>query len=262
MACFAANEIANYWWKQGKSAQILFILPDRTEIEDVSNVLKSWGFKFRWGLYTLIDETPPAKENAMRMRFKNQKFAPNANAVFVLSTAGIAEDGWTIYINGVVDSGLMVNVDEMGFLHVTPATNISKNQRRGRAGRVTKPIKKQLKKARQRVDWASSSLQWMLFEDVLNYAKVHEGIADERRCQNRAHQLWDGECFTNQLYSVQGESATKAEVFLKWSRMGYDRAHCEQWWADGANLVKLDGKHGSVDEGWKKVRMAEMRSSR
>ena len=143
------------------------------------------------------------------------------------------------------------------------------NQMQGHAGnrqveaqRVTKPIKEQLKKARQRVDWASSSLQWMLFEDVLNYAKVHEGIADEKRCQNRAHQLWDGECFTNQLYSVQGESATKAEVFLKWSRMGYDRAHCEQWWADGANLVKLDGKLGSVDEGWKKVRMAEMRSSR
>ena len=105
-------------------------------------------------------------------------------------------------------------------------------------------------------------MRWTLFEDVFNQAKVQEGIADAKICRRRAHQLWDGECFTNQMYSVQGETAPKEEVFLKWSRMGYDRAHCEQWWADGANLEQLDGKHGSVDEGWKKVRMAEMRSSR
>ena len=49
-------------------------------------------------------------------------------ALFVLSTAGIAGDGWTIYINGVVDSGLMVNVDLV--------TKIPKTQRRGRASRV------------------------------------------------------------------------------------------------------------------------------
>ncbi len=54
----------------------------------------------------------------------------------MLSTAGIAEDGWTIYINGLVDSGLMVNLDEHGFLHVVPASIVSKTQRRGRIGRV------------------------------------------------------------------------------------------------------------------------------
>ena len=84
-----------------------------------------------------MDETSPADENAMRMRFKEQKFDANQRHIFVLSTAGLFEDGETIFINGVVDSGLMVDVDEMGFLHIVSATKVSKNQRRGRAGRVT-----------------------------------------------------------------------------------------------------------------------------
>ena len=84
-----------------------------------------------------IDETPPAEENAMRKRFKDQEFKPNSRPIFLLSTAGIAEDGLTTFINGVVDSGLMVTLDEMGFLHIAPTTEISNTQRRGRAGRVT-----------------------------------------------------------------------------------------------------------------------------
>ena len=69
-------------------------------------------------------------------RLSKKKFQPDSPHIFILSTAGIAEDGWTIYINGVVDSGLMVSIDSLGFLRVVPATEISKTQRKGRAGRV------------------------------------------------------------------------------------------------------------------------------
>ena len=112
-ACSAANEMAKYWWNKGKSAQILFILPGRSEIEAVRIALMLWGFQFRWELYMLVDETPPAKKKDVRLRFKNQDFAPDANAVFVLSTVRYAEDGRTFCINGIVDSGLMVNVDSV-----------------------------------------------------------------------------------------------------------------------------------------------------
>ena len=58
----------------------------------------------------------------------------------MLSTAGISEDGWTIYINGLVDSGLVINLDEHGFLHVALASAVSKTQRHGRIGRLVDGI--------------------------------------------------------------------------------------------------------------------------
>ena len=75
------------------------------------------------------------EEEDVRSRLKDRSFSHERKSVFVLSTAGIAEDGWAIYINGLVDSGLVVNLHEDGFLNVVPASGVSKTQRRGRMGR-------------------------------------------------------------------------------------------------------------------------------
>ena len=88
----------------------------------------------------LTDETCSAEEHELRRRLKKQHFSAKGPAMFVISTAGIAEDGWTIYVNGVVDLGLMITVDDLGFLHVVPASTISKTQRRGRVGRVANGV--------------------------------------------------------------------------------------------------------------------------
>ena len=87
-------------------------------------------------MHALIDETTTSDENAMRKVLQEQNFQSDNPHRLILSTAGIAEDALTIYINGVLDSGRMVRIDLMGFLHVDDATKISKTQRKGRAGRV------------------------------------------------------------------------------------------------------------------------------
>ena len=38
-----------------------------------------------------------------------------------------------------------------------------------------KPLKNQLKKARQRVDWANRTVDWVVFEDVLEEVQAHGG---------------------------------------------------------------------------------------
>ena len=76
------------------------------------HALVSGGFPFEWQLFVLTDESPPADEHELRRRLKKQHFSAKGPAMFVISTAGIAEDGWTIYVNGVLDLGLMITVDD------------------------------------------------------------------------------------------------------------------------------------------------------
>ncbi len=145
MVCFsmpvklriAAEAMSAYLWRLGQCSQIRFILPRLKEIEDSRMALTTWsGFKFDYDVQVINDEFSTAEAIDMRCRVKSQSFNPDSRSLFALSTPGIAEDGWAIYINGLVDSGLVVNLDEHGFLHVVPASAVSKTQRRGRTGRI------------------------------------------------------------------------------------------------------------------------------
>ena len=84
----------------------------------------------------ILGETPREEFGAILDRLQRQQFKHGCPAVFLLTTAGVSEDGWTVYVNGVVDAGLQVNVDDLGFLHVSLEDEVSATQRRGRAGRV------------------------------------------------------------------------------------------------------------------------------
>ena len=106
-ACMAAEAMARYLWNKqpSQSAQILFILPGEKEIYDVRSALKMWHFDREWNHYCLLGETPREEIRAVLDRLENQHFNYNWSSVFVLVTAGIFEDGWTLYVNGVVDFG-------------------------------------------------------------------------------------------------------------------------------------------------------------
>ena len=135
-ACMAAEAMASHLWDKWESAQILFVLPGEKEVCDVRNALNTWEFGFDWELYVCQGDTPRQETRAMLKRLEQQRFHHRWPAVFLLCTAGVSEDSWTIWVNGVVDSGLQVVVDDHGFLHVGPEDDISATQREGRAGRV------------------------------------------------------------------------------------------------------------------------------
>ncbi len=97
-------------------------------MEDARMALTTWsGFKFDYDVRVLNDEFSSAEQIDMRRRLKSQSFNPDSRSLSVLSTAGIAENGWAIYINGLVGSSLVVNLDERGFLHVVPTSVVSKH---------------------------------------------------------------------------------------------------------------------------------------
>ena len=137
-ACMAAEAMARYLWNKQprESAQILFILPGEKEIYDVRNALKMWHFDFEWDHYCLFAETPREEIRALLDRLEEEPFNPDWRSVLVLASAGMATDGWTLYVNGVVDSGQEVYVDDLGFLHVVSESKVSATQREVRAGRV------------------------------------------------------------------------------------------------------------------------------
>ena len=56
--------------------------------------------------------------------------------IFVFCTTGTREDGWTIYVNVLIDSGLCVRVDHRSFLHIVPAMDRQLKQSAGRIARV------------------------------------------------------------------------------------------------------------------------------
>ena len=82
----------------------------------------------------MTEETSPAEGNAMRSRLKNQACCNKQKSIFVMASAGIAKDSWTIHVNAVVDDGRMIKVDENGFLHVVPASQNSQTSARAGLG--------------------------------------------------------------------------------------------------------------------------------
>ena len=133
MAAAAMQEYLSSRWE---SAPILFILPGEREVYDVRNALSTWEFDFDWEPYILVGETPDHEVREVLGRLRRQRFDYRCSAVFVLATAGVSEDGWTIWVNSVVDSGLQMHVDDLGFVHCGPEDSVSGTQRKGRGGWV------------------------------------------------------------------------------------------------------------------------------
>ena len=131
--------------------------------------------------------------------------------------------------------------------------------------KATKPIKERLKKARQRIDWASYTAEWVLFDDVLTSVKTQNRFASKKQCYSRATQLWEGsladdqQCFKRNMYDVNGWRGTQAEVYLSWQGFEYDRVMCEQYWAQDTKISLIPGETRPVDRGWKRKRMMALR---
>jgi hypothetical protein len=129
------------------------------------------------------------------------------------------------------------------------------------AAQKRKTLKDQLKKARQRVDWDRCAVEWVVFEDVLGEVQALERDHQTGQCSvRRANELWAADCFSLELYEVDGDRKTKAAAFVDWAKQGRDQAYCHLWWDQFASPKpkRLDVPPIQVDETWKRKRMQEM----
>ena len=117
-----------HFWDLWKSAQILFVVPGEKEAEDQRLALDTWAFRLqlRYEIIVILHDAEPEMERKMRKRLEQQNFHRSGPALFVICTGGIGEAGWTIYVNGVIDSGLAMKVNELSFLEPAPSSQASR----------------------------------------------------------------------------------------------------------------------------------------
>ena len=107
-------------------------------------------------------------------------------AMFIVATAGMAEDSWTPIINGVIDLDEEIQKDDLDFLKVDTSSQQSATQRAGRAGRTRDGLVLRLGKAphADADEWVlpySEALQTTLVAQQLQYPGPIPGVAESRR---------------------------------------------------------------------------------
>jgi hypothetical protein len=67
---------------------------------------------------------------------ESQSFQHGAGLLVIATTAGLAENAVTWYVNGLLDLGKRIKLDQYDFLNVVPADDVQLTQAKGRVGRV------------------------------------------------------------------------------------------------------------------------------
>ncbi len=93
----------------------------------------------RWDVFLVSSETPKGERRRIRKGLESQRCQSGYNNVLVLATS-VFESSITLYVNGVIDTGLAVAIDFNGFLRLGPCNVAQTTQRKGRAGRVTRCV--------------------------------------------------------------------------------------------------------------------------
>ena len=138
-ACLAAESAARYLLQRKcETIQARFLLPGEAEIRDVVTAMAAHRHRFKKEskVYFLDANVSPDSQRRCLQELKEQNFRLGGVPIFVFCTTGIREDGWTIYVNVLIDSGLRVRVDHRSFLHIVPAMDRQLKQSAGRIARV------------------------------------------------------------------------------------------------------------------------------
>ena len=78
--------------------------------------------------------------------------------------------------------------------------------------------------------------------------------------QTRAQQIWETECFSLDMFTVDAHTMTQAETFGRWLSAGYDRSACESYWEQGSHTKRLDVTNNAAQE-WMKDRLVKMKTT-
>ena len=121
-----------------------------------------------------------------------------------------------------------------------------------------RPVADQLKKTRQRVNWATGKMEWVVFEDILTEVQA-KGLV--RNPQKRADEVWRRECYKLNLFTFFGRKLTKAEAFEDMVGKRYSFLECQSKWSEYARPVE-NGECRVKDPEWKKERMQALLDAR
>ena len=73
-----------------------------------------------------------------------------------------------------------------------------------------------------------------------------------------AGQIWEADCFTLELFQVEGVAFTKAEAFADWRGRGYSQRECLRYWED-CQCIRIPDEKREIDAEWKSQALAMIR---
>ena len=105
--------------------------------------------------------------------------------------------------------------------------------------KALKRAKKRLKKTRQRLDWRTGEVDFVVRDDVASQT------------------MWEDSCFSLDLYSVDGVEMTKAEALQKWLRAGHPRERCLNY-VNALNPV-VPSRNQDIPDEWRSSTLKRLR---
>ena len=142
-ACFCTQAIRTWAHKGCKSAAILIIVPGEAEMLKFIALWIAFSKDHSWNVYRVDSHTAKKERQRIRDVLRTQKFRPSEKDSIVVAT-NVFEKGITLWINGLIDTGLTVFLDSNGFLKVGLCTPAQTVQRKGRGGRIEETLWKAL----------------------------------------------------------------------------------------------------------------------
>jgi len=134
-----APMIVRWLWKERhESSQVLVIVPGDREMDMVRLALLSASARggASWQVSCVNSKSGGQTLARLCKVLERQAYRPNFPTQFLVVTAGLCDDSVTFPINGLINSGDVVTLDEAGFLKLRVETAAQREQREGRAARV------------------------------------------------------------------------------------------------------------------------------
>ena len=105
-------------------------------------------------------------------------------------------------------------------------------------------------RSRQRVGYQNNipnSVEWVIFWDIL---------IEEKKDSRKANKFWSMECYTPEIYIVDGEQVTRAEAYVARGQAGMERQACDKWWTASGFQPSGDKRAPGIQ--WKHTRIQQL----
>ena len=143
--CACIEAIIGWATSKNMSAAILVLVPGEKEIQQVVTTWLSVAEhkQISHDIFRVSSQTSKSERTRIRQHLFAQNCEPRKNHSIAVATK-IFESSITLYINGVIDTGMAMGVDDNGHLELFLCSASQATQRQGRAGRVFESLFKSL----------------------------------------------------------------------------------------------------------------------
>ena len=156
--------------ENNESAAILVLVAGEKEMEKVAAECSAFSKRHHLECEHRfqVDSTTPKKvRTGIRNHLEEQNFRIDQPSTLVLATSVFAKS-ITLYINGLVDTNMVVALDSNTFLNLYRCTAAQTIQRKGRAGRVHQTMYKQLRSPEKALEQDLTSEYVMPKKDAMS----------------------------------------------------------------------------------------------